>query len=167
MSPYLREDTDFYCAIWLGVAVLGAFYFNFVYMLLMDIITLSSIFTTLAPILGLPLVLAFFFYGYLHPAHGKTKYAMGFLSVVTAFFYFLQANLLPADLGGGLQLAVWGIGGAFLTGMGFSIMPPLEESMSPGRLDLSALPYGKRPEPKTETAVDNQAEDEKTSDAES
>ncbi|MHA1771535.1 MAG: hypothetical protein ACTSYL_03365 [Candidatus Thorarchaeota archaeon] len=154
MSPYLREDTDFYCLIWLGVAVLGAFYFNFGYLFLMGVISFSSIFGALAPVLGLPILMIFFFVGYMRPPRGKIKGVMIALALVSAIFYAIFAFAVPTAWGGGLGLAIWGTGGAFLTAAGFAIIPPLDESTSPGLLDVHSLPYAKRvkPEPIPEPA---------------
>ncbi len=168
MSPYLREDSDFYCLIWLGLAVLGAFYFNFGYLLLTGVITFSLITATLAPVLGLPPVMVFFFLGYLRPARGKIKMTMLSIATVVALFYIIFSFAVPAEWGGGFGLAVWGVGGAFLTAGGFAMIPPIDESTSPGLLDVSQLPYVKKPqepEPVAETSEETDKPSEEKSES--
>ena len=141
----LREDSDFYCVIWLGIAVLAAYYFSFGYGLLTGQYTLTAFLdSTLAPVLGLPPVILFFLYGYLRPPRGRIKTTMLSLAVVASLFFVILCYSLPSQIGGGLGLAVWGIMGALLTTGGFATIHPLDESVTPGLLDVSKLHYGKK-----------------------
>ncbi len=138
----LREDSDPYCMLWVGVLLLGAYYFNFLY----RSYTLAGYITTMTPYLMpltvIPLVLVVTLIGYLRPARSRVKPTMLALSAVLGLFIVVFSLLVPPDMGGGVFLASWGIGAALLTAGGFSIMHPLEDSVTPGMMDVSALHYG-------------------------
>ncbi len=142
---HLREDTDYYCMVWLGMAILGAFYFSFGYLWLTGTITLNILTAVLLPVLGLPPVMVFLYVGYLRPVRGKAKTTMFGFSVVASLFYAIFSMSVPAEWGGGLGLVFWGIIGALVTAGGLAMIPPLEDAVTPGLLDYSRLSYAGRP----------------------
>ncbi|MHA1577717.1 MAG: hypothetical protein ACTSU3_10190 [Candidatus Thorarchaeota archaeon] len=132
----LREDPPQYCFLWMGIIFLSAYYFNFIYSGFS--LTASFLFT-----IGAPIILVFFFMGYLKPVRGKSKSMMLSIAVVLSALFAIvvfQNNVL--DWQAGLFTAAWGIGSAILTAGGFSMSPTLEASSTPGMLDVSKLHYG-------------------------
>jgi hypothetical protein len=163
----LRQDSDPYCLLLLGLVVFSSYVFNYFYLG----ITLSAAWIIIAQyflfLVGIPLVIIFFLVGYLRPEKGKAKNTAGSISLVAAFFfvvfvYFFADALLvfptvTAADNIGFYYSVWGIGGAILTAAGFSIMHNYEESTSPGILDTSELHYGPEPEPELEPEAESEA----------
>jgi hypothetical protein len=157
----LREDTDQYCFIWLGLLLLGAYYFNFVYVMLTQPAYLPVIagnFVYLLFLWILPLGMVFFFTGYLRPARGKAKSAALGPSLVTALFFLILTYLVSLGtdlLGNVVFFSAWGIGSSLLLAAGFSVLQTAEDSKSSGILDVSSLHYGPpkaEPEPQSEAA---------------
>jgi hypothetical protein len=155
----LREDTDQYCFIWLGLLLLGSYYFNFVYIMLTQPVYLPVIAGTFVYLLFLwilPPGMVFFFTGYLRPARGKAKNAALGPSLVTALFFVILTYLVSLGtdlLGDVVFFSAWGIGSSLLLAGGFSVLQSAEESRSPGILDVGALHYGppkEEPEPPSE-----------------
>jgi len=149
----IRQDSDPYCMLWLGLIILTSFIFNFIYLgFLMpaSAIVIGSAFTLLG---GTSILLVFLLIGYFRPEKGKGKNLMMSLSVLVGFFFvvFIDqfVNAIPIA-GTTLYLFVWGVGGSILTAAGFSMMHTSEESYSPGILDTNALHYGPEPEPEEE-----------------
>ncbi len=168
----LREDSDPYCLLWVGVLVLVAYLFNF--LLTYDS---ATIITLSLPILGLPLLLTLTLIGYLKPEKGKAKPNMLALSVVFAIFYLI-ITVAMYDLFNdwsfegfieALGFSSWGIGSAILTAGGLSILQPHEQSIQGGLLDLDTLHYppGKIPEPEPEAESEPEAEPKADSEVES
>jgi hypothetical protein len=159
----IRQDSDPYCMLWLGVLILASFIFNFIYLSILmpsSALILGSAFTLLG---GLSIVMVFLLVGYLRPEKGKGKNLMMSLSVLGGFFFvvftdqFVQA--LPS-VGTTLYLSVWGLGGSILTAAGFSMMHTSEESYSPGIMDVHSLHYGPAPEPAPEPTAEPIAEEQ-------
>jgi len=165
----IRQDSDPYCMLFLGLMILTAFIFNFIYLgFLMPAASLiiAGSFTLIG---GMSILLVFFLIGYFRPEKGKGKSLMLALSVVAGFLYILfvdQFALAVPSAGTTLALACWGLGGSIITAAGFSMMHNLEESYSPGILDTSALHYGPEPEPEPEVVEEEEAEPEAESAAE-
>jgi hypothetical protein len=159
----IRQDSDPYCLLWLGLVILTSFIFNFIYLgflLPASAIIVGSALTLLG---GVSILLVFLLIGYLRPEKGKGKNLMMALSILGGFFFIVFVdqfvNALPAA-GTTLYLSVWGIGGSLLTAAGFSIMHTSEESYSPGIMDVKSLHYGPVPEPVEEPIPDAEAKPE-------
>ncbi|MGQ4911548.1 MAG: hypothetical protein ACP6KW_05205 [Candidatus Thorarchaeota archaeon] len=157
----LREDSSYYCLIWLGLLVLGAYYFNFAYLLMTQPLYVPVVIANLWNILFLlllPLGMVFFFTGYLRPSRGKAKRAALGPSLVSAMFFVILAYILSMStdmLGDVIYFSSWGIGGSLLTAGGFSILQSLDQATTRGIMDVSALHYGPppaEPEPEPEPA---------------
>lgn len=149
----LRQDSDPYCMLFLGLIILTAFIFNFVYLgFLMPAASLiiAGSFTLIG---GTSILLVFLLIGYFRPEKGKGKNLMMALSITVGFFFVVfidQFAIAVPAAGTTMYLAFWGFGGSILTAAGFSMMHNREESYSPGILDTSALHYGPEPEPEPE-----------------
>ncbi len=139
--------------LFLGLIILTAFIFNFVYLGFMMPAASFVIASSFTLIGGTSILLVFLLTGYFRPEKGKGKSLMLALSVVVGFLYILfvdQFALSVPSAGTTLALACWGLGGSIITAAGFSMMHNREESYSPGILDTSALHYGPEPEPEPE-----------------
>ncbi|NHJ15067.1 MAG: hypothetical protein EAX95_15400 [Candidatus Thorarchaeota archaeon] len=138
----LREDSDPYCLLWIGVVLLAAYYFNFLYFS-------TSLLTTYLPssliLLVLPILQIFFFIAYLKPDRSRAKTTMLSIAVIFTFFVIVFAGTIPEEFYGGLYLASWATGAALVTAGGFSLMHTLEESTTLGILDVGSLHYGPEP----------------------
>jgi hypothetical protein len=161
---YIRQDSDPYCMLFLGLVILTAFIFNFVYLGFVvppaAALVVAGSFTIIA---GMSILMVFLLIGYFRPEKGKGKNLMFGLSVLVGFFYVVtldQFALAVPAAGGTLYLSFWGLGGSILTAAGFSMMHNREESYSPGILDTSALHYGPEPEPEPEPEEEVVAEPE-------
>ncbi|MFW9964357.1 MAG: hypothetical protein ACFFCX_12375 [Candidatus Sifarchaeia archaeon] len=159
----IRQDSDPYCMLFLGLIILTAFIFNFVYLGFLipaASLVIAGSFTLIG---GMSILLVFFLIGYFRPEKGKGKNLMMALSITIGFFYVVfidQFALAVPSAGGTLYLSFWGIGGAILTAAGFSMMHNQEESYSPGIMDTDALHYGPEPEPEPEPEEEVAAESE-------
>jgi len=141
----LREDSDFYCLLWLGVALLSAYYFNIGYLGLTIPLYLSTVQVYLLPLVGCPLILVVVFVSYLSPSRGRYKPVAFALAIVVSLYFYIVVSSLPPVAGitsDTLFLLSWGIGSALLVASGFSIMPGRSETTSPGILDVGSLKYG-------------------------
>lgn len=139
--------------LFLGLIILTAFIFNFVYLGFMIPAASFLIAGSFTLIGGLSILLVFFLIGYFRPEKGKGKNLMMALSITVGFFYVIfvdQFALAVPAAGGTLYLSFWGLGGAILTAAGFAMIHNQEESYSPGILDTHALHYGPEPEPEPE-----------------
>ena len=154
----LREDSDWYCLLWLGIVILSAYYFSFFYFSMTVTIflpmMLSSYSVNLTMLLLLPPILIFFFVGYLRPERSKAKPTVLAIGVTAALLYTIFAISLDSAFGGGLYLAIWGIGSSLLVAGALSISQPLDENISPGILDVSSLHYGPPPKEEPEVPVE-------------
>lgn len=146
----LREDTDQYCVPWLGFMLLAAYYFHFMlYLPITDpayvnaILAEAGAFAGTSLILLLPLVMAFFFLGYLRPARGRRKAPALGLSVFAALIYVM----ISFQVGGGVFLATWGVGAPLLLAGGFALQHSPEERVTPGIMDVAAIQAKYIPEP--------------------
>ena len=139
--------------LFLGLIILTAFIFNFVYLgflLPAASLVIAGSFTLIG---GLSILMVFLLIGYFRPEKGKGKNLMMALSILMGFFFVVfvdQFALAVPSAGSTLYLSFWGLGGSILTAAGFSMMHNREESYSPGILDTSALHYGPEPEPEPE-----------------
>ena len=144
----LREDSSYYCIIWLGVMILGAYYFNYAYIVVMYPAYLSAMIANFGYILFLlliPLGMIFFFTGYLRPSRGRAKSAALGPSVVLGFFFVVLTYLVSLNtdmLGNVVYFSAFGIAGPLLLSGGFSVVQSLDEATTPGILDVSKLHYG-------------------------
>ncbi len=149
--------------LFLGLIILTAFIFNFVYLGFMIPAASLLIAGSFTLIGGMSILLVFFLIGYLRPEKGKGKNLMMALSITIGFFFVVFVDrfavAVPAA-GGTLYLSFWGIGGAILTAAGFAMMHNQEESYSPGIMDVSALHYGPEPEPEPEPEEEAAVESE-------
>ncbi|MBE0525810.1 hypothetical protein E4H12_00015 [Candidatus Thorarchaeota archaeon] len=161
----LRQDSDPYCLLLLGLVVLTSYLFNYFYVAISYPISWILIGSYFIFVAGLPLLMVFFLIGYFRPEKGKAKNTAMSISIVIAFFYVvftyafadsLYNVLSMASDNTGFYYSVWGLGGSILTAAGFSIMHTKEESTSPGILDTSALRYGPEPEPEPEEAIEDE-----------
>ena len=154
---HIRQDSDPYCMLFLGLVVLSAFIFNFVYLGILYPSASLLISGSLSSIVsGMSILMVFLLIGYLRPEKGAGKNVMFGFSILGGFFFvvFISwfADSVPAA-GDWLYLSFWGLGGSILTAAGFSMMHNYEESYSPGIMDTSKLHYGPEPEPEPEVDV--------------
>jgi hypothetical protein len=158
--------------LFLGLIILTAFIFNFVYLgflLPAASFVIAGSFTLIG---GMSILMVFVLIGYFRPEKGKGKNLMFGLSVLVGFFFVVFVDrfaLAVPSAGGTLYLSFWGLGGSILTAAGFAMMHNREESYSPGILDTSALHYGPEPEPEQEPEPEEEvvAEAEETTATES
>ena len=171
----LREDNGPYCLLWLGMLLLGAYYTNFAYRIWTDATAAGAFFGNFGFMLGLiflPLLMVFFFTGYLRPTRGKAKQSAFGFSVFLALIFVILAYTVSLNpdvvlvLGETIVFSAWGIGSAILVAGGFAIVQSSEQSTSPGMLDVSSLHYGPpkdeeveepEPEPVVETPVESES----------
>ncbi len=141
----VREDSDFYCLLWLGIALLSGYYFNIGYLGLTVPLYLSTMQPYLLQLVGCPLILVMVSVSYLRPSRGRYKPLVFALAIVVCVYFYIVVNSLPPVAGitsDALFLLSWGIGSALLVASGFSIMPGRAETTSPGILDVGSLKYG-------------------------
>jgi len=139
--------------LFLGLIILTAFIFNFVYLGFLIPSASFVIAGSFTLIGGMSIVLVFFLIGYFRPEKGKGKNLMMALSITVGFFFVVfvdQFALAVPSAGDTIYLSFWGLGGAILTAAGFAMMHNQEESYSPGIMDTGALHYGPEPEPEPE-----------------
>jgi hypothetical protein len=150
----LREDSDPYCGLWIGMLLLGGYYFNFFYFStgILAAFPLQSL-----TLMVLPLLQIFFFIGYLRPDRGRAKATMLAIAVSLTIILAVFTLPIPEQFNGGLYLAMWATGGALITAGGFSVMHSMEESTTPGILDVSSLHYG--PPPAEEEEEEDESEE--------
>lgn len=152
----LREDSDFYCLLWLGIALLSAYYFNIGYLGFTVSLYLSAMQSYLLQLIGCPLVLVVVFFSYLRPARGKYKPVVFALAIVVSVYFYIVVSSLPLVPGitsDALFLLSWGIGSALLVASGLSIVQTSSEATSPGILDVRSLKYGLLTEEEHEEAA--------------
>lgn len=146
----LREDSEPYCLLWIGLLLLGAYYANFGYILwtypsaAVDFFS-SANFVYMLLLLMFPPLMAFLFTGYLRPSRGKAKMSMLGPSVIAALFFVIVSHLVSMNsdiLGNLIFFSGWGIGSSLLVAGGLSIMQTLQQSTSSGKLDVQSLHYG-------------------------
>ena len=146
----LREDSDSYCLLWVGLLLLGAYYANFGYMTWTNASAAEAFFSVanffyMLLLLTFPPLMVLLFTGYLRPSRGKAKMSMLGPSVIAALFFVIISNLVSLNtdiLGNLIFFSGWGIGSSLLVAGGFSIMQALKQSTSPGILDVASLHYG-------------------------
>lgn len=141
----LREDSDFYCLLWLGIALLSAYYFNIGYLGFTVPLYLSAMQSYMLQWIGCPLILVAIFFSYLRPARGRYKPVVFALAIVVSVYFYIVVSPLPpvvAITSDALFLLSWGIGSALLVASAFSIRPTRSEATSPGILDVGSLKYG-------------------------
>jgi hypothetical protein len=149
--------------LFLGLVILTAFIFNFVYLGFLiptASLVIAGSFTLIG---GMSILMVFLLIGYFRPEKGKGKNLMMALSILMGFFFVVfvdQFALAVPTAGGTWYLSFWGLGGSILTAAGFSMMHNHEESYSPGILDTNALHYGPEPEPEPEPEEESAVEPE-------
>jgi hypothetical protein len=144
--------------LFLGLVVLTAFIFNFIYLGILYPSASLLISGSLSSIIsGMSILMVFLLIGYLRPEKGAGKNVMFGFSILGGFFFVVFVSWfvdsVPAA-GDWLYLSFWGLGGSILTAAGFSMMHNYEESYSPGIMDTSKLHYGPEPEPEPESEVE-------------
>jgi hypothetical protein len=135
----------------IGTIILSAYVFDLFLVVLADT-AMALHFPFLA---GGPLVMVFFLVGYFKPKRGRIKVNMLSLAIVIGVLYTIYV-IVP--FGSDLIYATWGMGGAILLAGGFSMLDPMEVSVSPGIMQVSDLKYKPEPEPESEIAADAEAE---------
>ena len=165
----LREDNGPYCLIWLGVLLMGAYYTNFAYQIIVSAVAAGAFFNNFGFMLGLlvlPPLMVFFFVGYLRPTRGRAKMTMLGPSVFLGVIFVILTSLVAFTPGieyfisNILVFSAWGIGSAILTAGGFSIVQSYDQSTSSGMLDVSSLHYGPPKEEEPEVEEEPEKEDE-------
>lgn len=149
--------------LFLGLVILTAFIFNFVYLGFLQPAASLVIAGSFTLIGGMSILMVFLLIGYFRPEKGKGKSLMMALSILMGFFFVVfvdQFAMAVPSAGGTWYLSFWGLGGSILTAAGFSMMHNREESYSPGILNTSALHYGPEPEPEPEPEEEVVAEPE-------
>jgi hypothetical protein len=131
---------------WFGILIFSSYSFS----LLLESLVQPVVALHLLPLVGGPIVMVFFLVGYLRPERGRIKVNMLAMTIVVGVLYTIYVTILISDLGGNLYLATWGMGGAIFISGGIAIFPSLDESVTPGIMDVSALHYGPEPEPEPE-----------------
>jgi hypothetical protein len=101
--------------------------------------------------------MVFFLVGYFKPKRGRIKVNMLSIAIVIGVLYTIYV-MVP--FGSDLIYATWGMGGAILLAGGFSMLDPMDVSVSPGILKVSDLDYKPAPEPEPEPEPDEAAEAE-------
>ncbi len=138
----LREDSDFYCLLWIGMILMGSYYFNIVYLSLTQMNYLSNVLVVLPSIIVVPLVLIILLVGYLRPSRGRIKANMLALAVVVVvLFYAIPVVYLPAEPIGGLYLVCWGVSASLLVAGSLSIRVSAAQSTMEPMLDVTSLRY--------------------------
>jgi hypothetical protein len=143
----------------IGTIILSAYVFDLFLNLLADT-AMALHFPFLA---GGPLVMVFFLVGYFKPKRGRIKVNMLSIAIVIGVLYTIYV-MVP--FGSDLIYASWGMGGAILLAGGFSMLDPMEVSVTPGIMEVSDLKYMPEPEPEPEPEVPTEGEAESEADAE-
>jgi hypothetical protein len=150
--------------------LLAAYYFHFMLYLpatdptyVAAILAEAGAFAGTSLILLMPLVMAFFFLGYLRPARGRRKAPTLALAGVVALLY----AMIAFQVGGGVFLATWGIGAPLLLAGGFALQHTSEERVTPGIMDVAAIqakymPAPEEPEESEEEVSEETAAEEPT-----
>ena len=133
--------------IWTNSSAAAAFFAvsNFFYMILL---------------LLFPPLMILLFTGYLRPSHGKAKMSMLGPSVIAGLFFVIISNLVSLNtdiLGNLIYFSGWGIGSSILVAGGFSNMQTMEQSTTPGILDVSSLQYGPAKEEPVPEPITNES----------
>jgi len=157
LAMKLREDSDPYCGLWIGMLLLGAYYFNFFYF---SVEILQAFPAQSTVLMILPLLQIFFFIGYLKPDRSRAKATMLAIAVSISIILAIFTMSIPEQYNGGFYLAVWATGAALIVAGGFSIMHSIDEASTPGILDVSSLHYGPPPEEAAEEEVTGAEEPE-------
>ncbi|TXT55653.1 MAG: membrane protein of unknown function [Candidatus Thorarchaeota archaeon] len=142
----LREDSEPYCILWLGILLLSAYFFNFLYLELANPGYVLARVSFLSWLLPAPLILIFTFVGYLKPERSRIKPTMLAVSVVIVTMMFITALIMPilegsATFSDALFLTSWGTGAALFIAGGLSVMHSLDESTSLGTLEVDESDY--------------------------
>ena len=85
---YIRQDSDPYCMLFLGLIIQTAFIFNFFY--LGFFVPAASLFiagSLSSLISGMSILMVFLLIGYFRPEKGKGKNLMFGLSILAGFFF--------------------------------------------------------------------------------
>jgi hypothetical protein len=135
----------------IGTIILSAYVFDLFLAVLADT-GMALHFPFLA---GGPLVMVFFLVGYFKPKRGRIKVNMLSIAIVIGVLYTIYV-MVP--FGSDLIYASWGMGGAILLAGGFSMLDPMEVSVSPGIMKVSDLKYMPEPEPEPEKPADAEPE---------
>ncbi|MHA1903847.1 MAG: hypothetical protein ACW968_06735 [Candidatus Thorarchaeota archaeon] len=164
----IREDSDPYCVLWLGILLLSAYYFNFFYLSVTDAAFLASISVHFLPFMLFPPILVFLFVGYLRPKSGPVKLLPLIGSVVFSLIYVLAALAYYTGLGEWLFQSSWAVGSSLLTAGGFAMMHKRSDSTSPGIMDVKAVEakYIPVPEEPEEEVVEEATEPVEVAEAE-
>lgn len=170
MNRRLNEDADRYCMFWLGIMMLTAYYFEFIFktsvgLLLVDPFNLTTLF-------AFPPVVAFFLSGYFIPERSKMKNVSLAIAVFLSLMYFLASFVVyPWAFGDAVWYTFWGIGSAVVVAGGAAMLAITSdaEAYTPGIMDVSKLHYGPPPpEPEVEieaVTVESSIEDDEKSEA--
>ncbi len=134
----------------MGLLLLGAYYANFGYMIWTSSSAAAAFFAIenffyMMLLLIFPPLMILLFAGYLRPPRGKAKMWMLGPSVISALFFVIISSLVSQNtniLGNLIFFSGWGIGSSILVAGGLSNMQTLEQSTTPGILDVSSLHYG-------------------------
>ncbi|MFW9813379.1 MAG: hypothetical protein ACFFF9_13035 [Candidatus Thorarchaeota archaeon] len=158
-SDILRQDSDPYCLTLLGLVVLSAYIFNYLFLVISYPSTWILVAQYFLFVGGIPVLIVFFLIGYFRPEKGKAKNTAMSIAVVLGFFFVVFTYFFTDSLyvvlamtpdNSGFYYSIWGLGGSILTAAGFAIMHNREESTSPGIMDTSTLRFGPEPEPEPE-----------------
>ena len=147
----LREDSDQYCMMLIGTIIMSAYVFDLLLALIADV-GMALHFPFLA---GGPLIMVFFLVGYFRPKRGRIKVNMLSIAIVVGALYTIYVTIL---YGSDLIYASWGMGAAILLAGGFSMLDPMEVSVTPGIMEVSDLKYKPAPEPEPEEVEESETE---------
>jgi hypothetical protein len=149
----LREDSDQYCMLLIGTIILSAYVFD----LMLAVIADTAMALHFPFLVGGPLIMVFFLIGYFRPKRGRIKVNMLSIAIVIGVLYTIYV-LVP--FGADIIYASWGMGGAILMAGGFSMLDPMEVSVTLGIMEVSDLKYKPVPEPEPEPEPEEVAEAE-------
>ena len=170
MSRRLNEDADRYCMFWLGIVMMTAYYFEFIFKtsvgwMSVDPVNLSSLFV-------FPPLITLAFTGYFVPERSKMKNVLLAIAVFFALMYFLASFVVyPWALDDAIWYSFWGIGSAIVVAGGAAMIKITteDEAYTPGIMDVSKLHYGPpppEPEPEIEAVTVESSEGEEKSEGE-
>ena len=154
----LREDSDQYCMLLIGTIILSAYVFD----LLLASIADTAMALHFPFMAGGPLIMVFFLVGYFRPKRGRIKVNMLSMAIVIGVLYTIYALVY---FGSDIIYASWGMSGAILLAGGFSMLDPMEVSVTPGIMEVSDYKYKPLPEPEPESVGEEASEGEVESEA--
>lgn len=142
MRERLYEDADRYCMLWLGILMMTAYYFEFLFKIHIGELNVNLV--NLTSLFAFPPLVSFFIAGYFIPDRGKKKNVSLAIGVFLSLMYFISSFVVyPWSLDDAVWYAFWGIGSAIVVAGGAAMIALVtrDEAYSPGIMDTSKLGY--------------------------